>query len=225
MTNTLGLLLVFTVSGGPMEHSARPDSLMGMAEESEMQQFVNSVLERVDLHNNVPVVVDPKATGCAYAATTRDGQQYIGVDPACVGPLRQGPGYNWRAAGILCHEVGHLLGGHTLNGTSSHREETEADEWSGWMLFQLGATLQQALAMPASMSLEGSKTHPGRIVRLESVKRGWKRAKDAFAGGGGASSTTVPTSDTPTCGYPPCVTWWEKLMKTSLPWQRTGKVQ
>jgi hypothetical protein len=71
-----------------------------------MQSFVDQVLAMTGLHNKVDVVIDPATTGCACAATV-DFKQVIGVDPKCLGPLRdKAKFYNWRTVGILTHEVG-----------------------------------------------------------------------------------------------------------------------
>ena len=147
-----------------------------LPEDTEKRDFVIQVLGLTGLHNEVRVVTDPSATGCGYA-TTYDGRQYIGLDPNCVGRLWEGTGYNWRTVGILTHEVGHLLGGHTTNSTNSHREESEADEWSGWMMARLGATLAEAETLASELSVQASTTHPARKVRMASVERGWRRGK------------------------------------------------
>ncbi len=107
---------------------------------------------------------------------------YIGVNLECVGPLRISipyEDYNWDAVGVLAHEIGHLLGGHTVNSTNGHREESEADEWAGWAMYRLGASMPLAYSHFASGSREGSKTHPPRATRIASVIRGWSRARES----------------------------------------------
>jgi hypothetical protein len=143
-----------------------------LPKEREMQVFVDQVLAMTGLHNKVDVVIDPAATGCAYAATA-DFKQVIGIDPACVGPLRnKAKSYNWRTVGILTHEIGHLLSGHTTDGKGSEPPtESDADEWSGWAMYRLGASLTQAQVCAATMSERASDTHPGRAIRLASVAR------------------------------------------------------
>jgi len=144
--------------------------------EPEMAVIVKKILAMTGLHNDVRVVVDHNTRGGAYA-TTRKGRQYIGVNPDRIGPLKTDGHYNWRALGALTHEIGHLLGGHTTNGTNSQREETEADDWSGWAMYRLGGSLDQAQTAARTYSVGGSKTHPPRAVRLASVARGWSRAE------------------------------------------------
>lgn len=173
-----------------------------LPEDAEMIETVKNVLQMIGLHNDVTVAIEPGAAGCAYA-TTVGGRQFIGVDPECVGPLKTGERYEWRAVGILCHEIGHLLASHTTNQKKATPvEESEADEWSGWAMFRLGATLAQAQTAASSMDVAGSDTHPARSVRMESVARGWRSAsahtrKQWLRFGPG---------------------WWVELMKTPLPW-------
>lgn len=186
----------FAVSVAP---AASPQDLPA---EPEMAVVVEKILAMTGLHNDVRVVVDYDAKGCAYAAT-RKGRQYIGVNPDCVGPLRIDGRYNWRVLCVLTHEVGHLLGGHTINATNSHREESEADEWSGWALHRLGATLEQAQTAARQYSVAGSKSHPPRAVRLASVARGWRRAQAGV---------------TPLEGASPKVNRWAAFLSRPLPW-------
>ena len=160
--------------------AARMIDINKLEEHPEMTAFVRKVLALTGLHNDVPVLVDPKAESCGYA-TTKGGREYIGVNLECVGPLRVSipyEGYNWYAVGVLTHEIGHLLGGHTANGANSHREENEADEWAAWAMYRLGASMPQARSFFSSLSREGSKSHPARAVRIASVMRGWSRARE-----------------------------------------------
>ncbi len=196
MRFTTLLLFAMALDAGPSP---------GLPQEREMQPFVDQVLTMTGLHNKVDVVIDWTAKGCAYA-TTIDGQQLIGVDPACVGPLRGKNGaYNWRTIGILTHEIGHLLSGHTTDGVGS-RPPTEAyaDEWSGWAMYRLGATLKQAQACASSMNEKGSDTHPGRSVRTKAVEQGRKNARH-----GRMRLRSKPFPE-----------WWGELMKEPLPWVR-----
>jgi len=167
-----------------------------------MSAVVKRILAMTGLQNDVRVVIDPSTKTCAYA-TTVSGRQYIGVDLDCVGPLRTGERYNWRALGILTHELGHLLGGHTTNSTSSHQEESEADAWAGWAMYRLGATLAEAQTVFATFSVSASKTHPARAVRLASVARGWERAR--------AGTTPLRKS-------PPHKNRWREFLSRPVPW-------
>ena len=87
---------------------------------------------------------------------------------------------DWAAISIMAHEIGHHLNGHTLvPGGSRPPMELEADSFSGFVLYKMGASLEQAqAAMRAMASEEASETHPGRRSRLAAIEAGWTRAKD-----------------------------------------------
>jgi hypothetical protein len=74
--------------------------------------------------------------------------------------------------------VGHHLQGHTLQaGGSRPPTELEADRYSGYVLFRMGATLDQSqAAMRALGSDTGSATHPDRSSRLAAITNGWVAA-------------------------------------------------
>ncbi|HYF03265.1 MAG TPA: hypothetical protein VEC36_07805 [Patescibacteria group bacterium] len=78
----------------------------------------------------------------------------------------------------MVHEIGHHLKGHTLNEKgSTHTEELEADEFSGFILRRLGASLSDAQAAMYKLSSEhGSTTHPKKDDRLKAIEDGWKNA-------------------------------------------------
>jgi len=81
----------------------------------------------------------------------------------------------WPGTSILAHEIGHHLSGHTLlPGGSQPPIELEADKFSGFVLFKMGATLPQAEKAIATLIPEADgPTHPGRKKRLAAVEAGW----------------------------------------------------
>jgi hypothetical protein len=196
----------------------------GMAADGEMEALVQAILGMIGLHNQIPVVIDPGAPGCAYAKTaTATGQHYIGVDPACVGPLRLGAHYSPRAVGILCHEIAHLLGGDTLNPAHGHREELYADEWSGWAMGKFGASLADAQTAFRTFSEAASSTHPARADRLEAVARGWAHAhadtRPSWSPPPPSSSPSPPGKPHTSQQQKQQSSWWEELMNRPLPWR------
>lgn len=85
----------------------------------------------------------------------------------------------WSAISILAHEVGHHLQGHTIRpGGSNPRDELQADEYSGFVLRKLGATIDDAQAVFRTLPPEydGGSTHPARDARETAVANGWTRA-------------------------------------------------
>ena len=88
----------------------------------------------------------------------------------------------WPAIGILAHEIAHHLNGHTLNkGGSRPILELEADEFAGFILQKMGATLKQAKSMFTNSLMYtpyDSKTHPATNTRIEALVVGYQKAKE-----------------------------------------------
>jgi hypothetical protein len=118
------------------------------------------------------------------AAATLKGRRYILYNPVFMAALEKATGSNrWGPVSILAHEIGHHLYGHTIKGTHSEPAiELEADEFSGFVLRKMGASLEDAqLAMRVAASRRASATHPGRYDRLEAIASGWQKADAQLA--------------------------------------------
>src|SRR5690606_36946785 len=77
-------------------------------------------------------------------------------------------------------------------GGSNHADELEADEFSGFVLRKMGASLADAQAAMAVLSDErDSYTHPGRASRLAAINNGWKNANNQML------ASNKPVSDRP----------------------------
>ena len=98
---------------------------------------------------------------------------------------------NWSNLSILAHEVGHHINGHTMDIVlyasdvvskvsllESRKQELEADEFSGFVLAQLGATKQQALQVMKLIASDGDdsqSSHPARYKRLKAITTGFDK--------------------------------------------------
>ena len=129
------------------------------------------------------------------AAVVYNSQRYLLYNPDFLDAVNRTGHTDWAGISILAHEMGHHLNGHTLRaGGSQPADELEADEFSGFVLRKLGASLAQAQAAMASVSDdEGSATHPGRTPRLTAISQGWQRANNQIV----ASMTTAAPSAAP----------------------------
>ena len=86
---------------------------------------------------------------------------------------------DWSGKFVLAHEIGHHLNGHSLNnGASNHKYELEADYFAGRALANLGATLDETLAVTETLSMKATYSHPGRVDRAKQAKAGWKSIKN-----------------------------------------------
>ena len=129
------------------------------------------------------------------AAVVYSGKRFLLYNPDFLNSVNQAGHTDWAGISIIAHEMGHHLNGHTLRaGGSQPADELEADEFSGFVLRKLGASLAQAQAAMATVSDdEGSGTHPGRTPRLMAIGQGWQRANGQIV----ASTRAAAPSATP----------------------------
>ena len=137
------------------------------------------------------------------AAVVYDGRRYLLYNPRFLADINQAGHTDWAGISILAHEMGHHLNGHTLRGGGSQpQDELEADEFSGFVLRRLGASLAQAQAALAAVAPEeGSASHPGRAPRLAAISQGWGRANAqivASSQAGRAQPSAQPIALAPT---------------------------
>lgn len=137
------------------------------------------------------------------------GRRYLLYNPTFLAAVNRAGHTDWAGISILAHEMGHHLNGHTLRaGGSQPEDELEADEFSGFVLRRLGASLAQAQAAMAAVSPnEGSATHPGRAPRLAAIGRGWSRATAQIvastqAGRAQPSAQPIAVTSRPAVAYP-----------------------
>ena len=112
------------------------------------------------------------------AAVILEGKRYILYNPKFIAAINSASGTNWSGINIIAHEIGHHLNGHTLSSMGSRPDiELEADEFSGFVLNKLGATLVDAqAAMTIAASQRASHTHPAKDDRLTAIESGWRNA-------------------------------------------------
>jgi len=113
------------------------------------------------------------------AAVIMNGQRYILYNEHFVSSLNNALKTDWAGVSILAHEIGHHLNGHTLSKSGSNlRDELEADEFSGFVLRKMGASLSEAqAAIRVLADEEDSYTHPGKASRLTAISQGWRNAE------------------------------------------------
>jgi len=127
------------------------------------------------------------------AAVVYGGKRYLLYNPRFVSEVNRAGRTDWAGISILAHEMGHHLNGHTLRpGGSNPADELEADEFSGFVLRKMGASLAQAQAGMAVVSDEqASPTHPGRSTRLKAIGEGWQRANQQIVA---SNRATAPSA-------------------------------
>lgn len=136
-------------------------------------------------------------------AITLQGVRYIMYDPEWIASLDYTQ--DWAGKFILAHEVGHHINGHTIdvmvlmNNNSvvplykKRIQELEADKFAGFVMANLGASLNEALIAVNRISDDSddsNSTHPSRSKRIEAVTAGYNQGK-------GFKSNSNSTAESP----------------------------
>lgn len=129
------------------------------------------------------------------AAVLLKGKRFILYNPEYMNKINARTGSNWAAISIFAHEIGHHLNGHTLDNVGSRPQtELEADEFSGFVLHKMGASLTDAQAVMALIaSLKGSHSHPAKADRLAYIATGWNNAGNNSLPASTAVANVAPT--------------------------------
>jgi len=141
---------------------------------ADADKIVSSIMNAMGLESDFKI---KEAHVPNVEAKIRHHDRYILYNPEFIKQVNEVTRNKWASIFILAHEVGHHLEGHTLLDISSRPGiELEADEFAGFVLHKMGATLQQSqLAMYYIATSEASKTHPARTERLVAIEKGWDK--------------------------------------------------
>ena len=149
---------------------------------------LDRILEVVGLSKNF--VLAPCSDINNAVAVSFKGVRYILYDPEFMSMLSRNTS-NWTNLFILAHEVGHHVNGHSLDLVlyageivdapelkKKREQELEADEFAGFVLAKLGASLTQTTSSVSKLSNDDDtySTHPSRDKRERKIIQGWKRA-------------------------------------------------
>lgn len=165
--------------------------------EIEAEHTIEKILKVVGLPSNFTIKRANIENAMATIILTNSGtfERFILYDQNFMNSVKLSTGNDFSQWSILAHEIGHHLSGHTLtSGGDSHTQELEADEFSGFVMYKMGATLPQAQsAINKFCSNEGSISHPPKKYRLLAVETGWYNAKNNSPNSNGISGGS--TSD------------------------------
>jgi len=143
---------------------------------TDAEKIVSGIMDAMGLDSKFKIKV---ADVPNVEATIKHHERYILYNPEFVNRVNEVTKDKWASIFILAHEIGHHIDGHTEAGLKSCPAiELEADEFAGFVLCKMGATLQQSqLAMYYISNMASSKTHPGRLDRLAAIEKGWNKAQ------------------------------------------------
>src|SRR5687767_6307892 len=157
------------------------DEISTYSSTADARKAVQRILDVVGLRPNFEIRA---ANVPNAAAVIFKGQRYILYNTKFMRAINSAAKTDWAGISILAHEVGHHLNGHTLTNQGSRPDlELEADEFSGFILRKLGASLENAQkAMSIAADKKSSHTHPARKDRLVAIATGWRHADDQARG-------------------------------------------
>ncbi len=161
----------------PLDIKVNPFATVNDFSVAEIWIIIDDILDVSGLVANFELVSTTDVGNAA--ALILDETRYLAFNPDWLSVYKDKPKEKWNLYGVMAHEVGHHLQGHTITkGGSKPPTELEADEYAGFVLAGLGANLDDAKTLWKSLSENGSSTHPARVDRLQAVARGWQRWQD-----------------------------------------------
>jgi hypothetical protein len=130
----------------------------------------NFVIKAADVENASATIICTDKTNCV---------RYIFYNQAFMRKIKSETKTHYAEISILAHEIGHHLSGHTLLSSSNPQDqELEADKFSGFVIYKMGGSLENAQSAIRSLSSEnGSYSHPPKSARLAAISNGWFEAQ------------------------------------------------
>jgi len=145
-----------------------------------MQEMVSDIMNITGLQADFEV---KEAKVLNIEASISHRKRYILYNPEFITWINRSTHDKWGTVALLAHEIAHHLNGHTLGKSGSRPElELEADEFAGFVLSRLGASLEQSQkVMLYIATTTASTTHPARSARMEAIRKGWDKAAGSTA--------------------------------------------
>lgn len=165
-----------------------------------VNEMVEDILGYTGLAKNFQV---QSASVPNAAAVIQGGVRYLLYNPQFIEAINRGSGTEWAAYSVMAHEIGHHLQGHTIQpGGSRPPIELEADSFSGFVLAQMGAELDDAqAAMRKIAGQHATATHPAQADRLAAIAEGWTEARrKTGSSSAGSKSRAAGTTPSPRSG-------------------------
>jgi tetratricopeptide (TPR) repeat protein len=199
ITLLLSILSLYSLSqahsyyGSKLEAKELCDFYRGssFSTDEKADEAVNKILSVSGLSKRFVLHSCSKIENC-FAASYK-GVRYILYDPQFMEEIALATN-DWTKLSILAHEIGHHVNGHSLDLIlyatetvdapsleESRKMELEADEFSGLILFKLGASLEEAQSAINLISTSGDdtySTHPSKAKRLKAIEKGYTEGLD-----------------------------------------------
>jgi hypothetical protein len=167
----------------------------------EAKDVVQKMLDTIKWKENFSLREQPNIQN-AYA-TVINNKRWIIYDNQFLESIDEYAATKWASISVMAHEVGHHKYNHVLTGKGSTvPTEIEADNFSGYVMQKLGATLAQSVAAIKTIATDkASATHPAKNDRVNAITAGWNKAAAEKPGAiTPGTGTTTPGTGTTTPG-------------------------
>ncbi len=148
--------------------------------ENWMRAMVDKITATVGLKNRFRLRLVENYNNCAALCIDNNigTERFIQYDRDFLEAYQTKTKNKWFVVGVLAHELGHHLNGHSLDGIGSRPDkELDADEFAGFVLQKLGANINDASNIFNFLNdTDGPPTHPVKWKRKAAVSRGWTKA-------------------------------------------------
>ena len=157
------------------KYAIRSSGDTSMMKYSDVREMLQDIIDITGLQTDIKL---KEANVLNIEASISHRKRYISYNPTYIASLNRMTRNKWAVMTLLAHEVGHHLNGHTIRKGGSNPElELEADEFAGFILQKLGATLQESQNVMHYISIaKESRTHPAKNARLNAIEKGWNKA-------------------------------------------------
>lgn len=161
-------------------------ALKGFNSSSEAESALDRIIASVGISKNFVVQECPNVSNAA--ALQVQGVRYIFYNQKWMSSINN---TSYDGLFILAHEVGHHVNGHALDWvllasktvnpktlSEGRAQELQADEFAGFVMAKLGASLNEASDAINNITNDSDdtySTHPSRSKRLLAIKKGYEK--------------------------------------------------
>jgi hypothetical protein len=152
------------------------DQIYAFPADASARELVRQILSAVDSTANFQLHASNVAT---VTAGISGDTRIVLYNQFLFGAENKGK-MKWINLAILAHQIGHHVNKHSLVKDSDQRKamELEADRFSAYVLFKLGASAEQAAyALQTDEALNQPSNYPSRSSRVDSIIAVWHSAK------------------------------------------------
>jgi hypothetical protein len=146
----------------------------------EAEDALKRIMRLTGLPPNFKIRAASVSNACAVIQCDEVGNcdRYILYNQEFMERVKNQTNTSYAELAVLAHEIAHHMAGHTLtNNGSSYDMELEADKFAGFILYKLGASIEDSKLAYSHLSIEGSITHPPRDARIAALANGYFEAK------------------------------------------------